>query len=92
LGSASSVAAVEVVPSVEVIGERADVIFSSLANDQVVKDILAKVLAGAASATSRSKKVFVEMSTLYPTVVGTLGKGSNCPVSPEEIKRVIMRC
>jgi 3-hydroxyisobutyrate dehydrogenase-like beta-hydroxyacid dehydrogenase len=88
----SSAAAVEVVPSVEAIGQRADVIFSCLANDQVAKDTWTQIRAGAVSATSRSKKVFVEMSTLYPSVVGTLGKGSNCPVSPEEIKRVIMRC
>jgi hypothetical protein len=66
------------VPSLEEVGAKADVIFSSLANDQVAKDTWVKIRAGAAAAAAAAsesgaskRKLFVETSTLYPAVVGT---------------------
>jgi hypothetical protein len=57
--------------SLSQVGQEASVVFSSLANDDVAKLVWRDVREGAkASGKKEKKKVFVETSTLYPSVVG----------------------
>ncbi|UZJ55108.1 hypothetical protein CBS101457_004428 [Exobasidium rhododendri] len=59
------------VGSLKEIANTCDIIFSSLANDAVVKEVVTELLT---SVRKGSKTVFVEMSTIYPTLTIELEK------------------
>lgn len=52
--------------------EKSDVIFTNLANDEVVKSIYEEILAILQDAPPLRNKIFVETSTLYPSTTGEL--------------------
>lgn len=58
--------------TVEEIAEKCDIVITSLANDKVAEEVYAKLFA--ASAKTDKHTIFVETSTLYPTVTGRLEK------------------
>jgi len=61
--------------TIEEIGEKCDVIFTSLANDEVAKEVYAKLFTSSEKRLSQhrgSQTIFIETSTLYPTVCGKL--------------------
>ncbi|THH26608.1 hypothetical protein EUX98_g7577 [Antrodiella citrinella] len=63
---------IKIADSPEEVARESDMIFTNLANDAVVKDVFlqfAKALEGSGSSKS---KIFVETSTVYPTLAGEL--------------------
>ncbi|KAF7793564.1 hypothetical protein EIP86_004678 [Pleurotus ostreatoroseus] len=62
----------KVASSPEEIAVRCDVIISNLANDEVVKAIFEKFAAAMKQEKEISRKIFVETSTVYPTLAGEL--------------------
>lgn len=63
---------VVVAASVAELVEKCDVVFSSLANDEIVKLIYAEIEAHLESSPPLRTKIFVETSTNYPTTTGEL--------------------
>ncbi|KAJ8488738.1 hypothetical protein ONZ45_g13848 [Pleurotus djamor] len=63
---------IRIAQTVEQIALECDVIVTNLANDLVVKEIYTKFSNALKSDTSSGKKIFVETSTIYPSLAGEL--------------------
>ncbi|OAX40889.1 NAD(P)-binding protein [Rhizopogon vinicolor AM-OR11-026] len=66
--------AVKVADTLEQVATECDVIFTNLANDAVVSSIYNEFAKALAQSPPTRAKIFVEMSTVYPTLAGDLDK------------------
>ncbi|OJA12331.1 hypothetical protein AZE42_02771 [Rhizopogon vesiculosus] len=66
--------AVKVADSLEQVATECDVIFTNLANDAVVSSIYNEFAKALAQSPPTRAKIFVEMSTVYPTLAGDLDR------------------
>ncbi|KAH8094728.1 NAD(P)-binding protein [Cristinia sonorae] len=63
---------VKIAGSIEEIARECDMIFTNLANDTVVKDVYVQFAKALEDSGSLKPKIFVETSTIYPTLAGEL--------------------